>query len=91
MRKSVWNDKEVINKMAYKKALNEEIQKKLRAKASKPKRLQIGERVFAIIKEEIENVVVNAHPGLDVVSVISGQATIRILKIVQNNYRRRIY
>lgn len=49
---------------------------------SYPKRFQLGERVFAIILEEIKKTPLDAR-------LFAGLCTDRIVKIVQNNYRRR--
>lgn len=61
------------------------------AKRNKQKRLQIGERIFKIIFEEIlysRTAKINEDTKA---VLISGCSTERITKLIANNYRRRKY
>lgn len=57
----------------------------------RPKRLQIGERIFKIILNEISQSY-NSKLNKSMTAVlISGHSADKIVKLIANNYRRRIY
>ena len=60
-----------------------------------PKRIQLGEEIYSIIREEIREQEIWAGvlpfiKDVSIPSMIAGNATALIVKLVQNNYRRRV-